>query len=105
VGTPGYLAPEIARGLDLVTPAIDVYALAVVVFEALTGRNPFLEGGAELTTVIVRHGTMLLPLEDLPDDAQRPELLHLLAESGKLDPRQRPSMESFLERWIAATRG
>ena len=104
IGTPGYLAPEIARGLDLVTPAIDVYALAVVVFEALTGSNPFIEEGDELTTVIVRHGTMLLPLEELPDDAQRPELLHLLAESGKLDPRQRPTMATFLERWIAATR-
>ena len=104
VGTPGYLAPEIARGLDLITPAIDVYALAVVVFEALTGINPFLEGGSELATVIVRHGTMLLPLEELPDDAQRPELLHLLAESGKLDPRQRPSMDAFLTRWKGATR-
>jgi hypothetical protein len=104
VGTPGYLAPEIARGLDLISPAIDVYALAVVVFEALTGKNPFLEDSPELTTVIVRHGTMLLPLEDLPDDAQRPELLHLLAESGKLDPRQRPTMEQFLARWETATR-
>ncbi|MEI8254172.1 MAG: serine/threonine-protein kinase, partial [Deltaproteobacteria bacterium] len=104
VGTPGYLAPEIARGLDVSTPAIDVYALAVVAFEALTGVNPFLEGGAELATVFVRHGTMLMPLEQLPDDAQRPELLHLLAESGKLDPLQRPTMDAFVSRWIDATR-
>ncbi len=104
VGTPGYLAPEIARGLDVATPAIDVYALAVVAFESLTGINPFLEGGAELATVFVRHGTMVLPLEHLPDDAQRPELLHLLAESGKLDPRLRPTMDDFVARWCEATR-
>lgn len=103
IGTPGYLAPELARGLDAATPAIDVYALAIVAFEALTGVNPFLEGGAELATVFVRHGTMLLPMEYLPDDAQRPELLHLLAEASKLDPAQRPTMDDFLARWIRAT--
>jgi serine/threonine-protein kinase len=102
VGTPGYLAPEIARGLDLVTPALDVYALAVVVLEALTGVNPFLEGDPELPTLLVRHGTMSLPLETLPESAQRPALLHLLAEAGSLDPRGRPTMRDFLARWIAA---
>jgi hypothetical protein len=102
VGTPGYLAPEIARGLDLVTPALDVYALAVVVLEALTGANPFLEGEVELPAVLVRHGTMPLPLERLPPAAQRPALRALLAEAGQLDPRQRPSMSAFLARWSAA---
>jgi len=50
----------------------------------------------------VRHGTMLLPLERLPDEAQRPALLHLLAEGGKPDPRARPTMREFLARWTAA---
>lgn len=40
LGTAGYLAPEQARG-EPTTPATDLYALAVVAFELLTGQRPF----------------------------------------------------------------
>jgi predicted Ser/Thr protein kinase len=40
LGTAGYLAPEQARG-EPTTRATDLYALAVVAFELLTGRRPF----------------------------------------------------------------
>jgi tRNA A-37 threonylcarbamoyl transferase component Bud32 len=40
LGTAGYLAPEQARG-EQTTPATDLYALAVVGFELLTGQRPF----------------------------------------------------------------
>src|SRR6185312_14933484 len=40
VGTPDYLAPEVIEGCPP-TPAVDVYALATVLFELLTGWSPF----------------------------------------------------------------
>jgi serine/threonine-protein kinase len=41
VGTPTYMSPEQAAGDEILTGASDQYALAAVVYEALTGQPPF----------------------------------------------------------------
>jgi serine/threonine-protein kinase len=51
VGTAAYLAPEQARG-DEATPASDVYALGVVLYQFLAGRLPY--EGASLAELAAR---------------------------------------------------
>lgn len=41
LGTPLYMSPEQARGDVDVTPASDIYAVGVILFEMLTARLPF----------------------------------------------------------------
>lgn len=50
-GTPDYMSPEQARGTGI-GPAVDVYALGVMLYEMLTSRVPF-EG--EPAVVLSRH--------------------------------------------------
>jgi hypothetical protein len=67
VGTAAYMAPEQAEGLAAGAPA-DLYALALITYEALTGVNPVRTGTA--ASRARRLGTHLPPLRrqrrDLP---------------------------------------
>jgi serine/threonine protein kinase len=72
VGTAAYIAPELIQSPD-VTPLVDVYALAVTLFQMLVGRVPFeRESGIQ---TILSHASDPIPdvrayRPDLPDTIQ-----------------------------------
>lgn len=100
VGTPLYLAPEIADGQPA-SPATDLYALGVVLFQMLTGRLPFEH--ASVTALLDLHRGEPPP----PPSSLRPDLpagldalaLKLLAKSPLARPltarEAREALESF----------
>lgn len=72
-GTPGYIAPEVIEGAP-VTPSGDLYALGVVLYNAITGTMPFDARGVELLVAATREapvkpsarvGDLPAELEDL----------------------------------------
>ena len=66
IGTPDYLAPEIIEGLPP-RAAVDIYALATVLYELLAGFTPF--GGGHPGAVLRRHVTeRVVPLPGIPDE-------------------------------------
>jgi tRNA A-37 threonylcarbamoyl transferase component Bud32 len=58
IGTPGYMAPEQARGEE-VDPRADLYAVGMVLREALTGARPRPGGEREATLAAARAGTLV----------------------------------------------
>jgi len=67
VGTPGYMAPEQVSG-DNVDARADLYSLAVVGYEMLSGKPPF-TGSSSLAVLAAHLTTPPLPLHDV-----RPEV-------------------------------
>jgi eukaryotic-like serine/threonine-protein kinase len=85
IGTPHYLAPEQAEG-RLATPASDVYALGVVLYECLTGQLPF--DGDSPVAIVVAHVSQRVP----PLPGTVPAWLHATCAAAlSKDPAGRPS--------------
>ena len=89
LGTPAYLAPERVQGLPA-TPAVDVYALGAVLYNAVTGRTPFQGSWTEQA-----HAHVHQPVPDLdlvPDPLRR-----ALAACLSKGPDDRPSAAQLAE--------
>jgi len=95
VGSPGYLAPEQAEGRRA-GPAADVWAWALTVAFAATGRPPFGTGTAE--ALLFRSMTTEPDLAGVP-----PRLLAILRTALRRDPAGRPSTTRLLASLIGET--
>ncbi|WP_202637896.1 serine/threonine-protein kinase [Bailinhaonella thermotolerans] len=84
LGTPDYMAPEVVEGADP-TPAADVYAAGLVLYELLTGRSPY--AGGHPLAVLRRHLTSSPEPHPAIPDALWPVIT---ACCGK-DPARRPA--------------
>ncbi|MFE0519129.1 bifunctional serine/threonine-protein kinase/ABC transporter substrate-binding protein [Streptomyces sp. NPDC058954] len=87
VGSPGFLAPEQARG-EPASPASDVFALGGVLTYALTGRPPFGTGEPEAMLYRTVHDE---PVLDGIEDGPRALVGRCLAK----DPTVRPTAEEL----------
>jgi serine/threonine-protein kinase len=94
VGTPEYMSPEQASGDDVDSPS-DVYSLACVVYEMLTGEPPLKAAGPR--------ATMARQISEVPRSvrAARPDappaVEHALARALAKDPADRfPTVAEFL---------
>jgi eukaryotic-like serine/threonine-protein kinase len=87
VGTLAYMAPEQAEGAR-VTPACDVYSLALTLYEAWTGTNPVRAGGPAATAR--RLGRPLPSLAAMRRDLPL-ELCDAVDEALDIDPARRPA--------------
>ncbi|HSN97495.1 MAG TPA: serine/threonine-protein kinase, partial [Candidatus Nanopelagicales bacterium] len=84
VGTPGYMAPEQARGDDDVDPRADLFSLGCVLFECLTGRPAFV--GDHPLALLAK-----ILLEEVP-------------RVRELAPEVPPALSAFVERMMARDR-
>ena len=102
-GTPGYIAPEQAKGpAKNLTPAADIYSLGAVLFDLFTGRTPFL--GEHALAVIKQAGEKPAPkLRTLAPLADR-DVETICAKCLEREPQARyrsaGDLAEDLERWL-----
>ncbi len=87
-GTPAYMAPEQIHSADGIDARADVYALAAVTYELLSGEKPF--QGDTLAAVLARR-TDVRPAPIAAKLGQPAQLDRLLARALSRDPAQRPA--------------
>jgi serine/threonine-protein kinase len=103
VGTPAYMSPEQAAGLGRqVTPACDVWALGVMLYELTTGRRPFL---GDTQPEVARQVLAAEPprprrlRRDLPRDLET-VVLRCLEKDPKRRYATAGELADDLERWL-----
>jgi eukaryotic-like serine/threonine-protein kinase len=88
IGTPAYMAPEQATGDVTIDHRVDLYALGVVAYELLTGKNPF--GGTSPVQVVTAHLTQTPVVVTQVRRDCPPSLATLIQRLLAKDPSTRP---------------
>ena len=92
LGTAHYVSPEQAQGHPA-TPASDLYSLAVIGHELLTGQPPF-DGDSVITTALAH---VIHPAPPLPDSVPEPLRTTVMAGLAKRPEDRPPSAGSFAD--------
>jgi serine/threonine protein kinase len=96
VGTPSYLAPEVARGNEFSTIGSDVYSLGAILYELLTGIPPFQAATQYETIRLVSNTALKLPRKI--NSAIPLDLETICLKCLETDPAKRyPSADKFAE--------
>ncbi len=99
VGTPGYMAPEQAKGEKTIDARADVFSLGCVLFECVTGQPAF--AGAHVMALLAKILFVDPPrLVEIVPEAPR-SLDALVARMLAKDPAQRPEDGAALVRELA----
>ncbi|MEM7156533.1 MAG: serine/threonine-protein kinase [Myxococcota bacterium] len=102
LGTLPYLAPEVLEhGARRATPAVDVYGLAAVAYEAVTGRRAFPD--REVTSLLRNIGAVTRPesvTTTRPDATE--SLAAAIAQGLVREPDRRPSDAAAYGRALAS---
>jgi len=101
LGTPEYMAPEVARGSRTVDARADLYALGCVAYVLLTGALVFTD--ANPVTVALKHmRNAPVPPSKRTDRFIPPDLERVILACLEKDPDKRPGSARDVERMIAA---
>ena len=89
VGSPAYMSPEQARGQQDVDRTTDVYAIGIMMYEAIAGHPPFDGKNPVETLSKVVEGTQVPPSKAAPLPAGDPVLDQVCMKAMALEPRER----------------
>jgi len=99
VGTPAYMSPEQARAQRDVNARTDVWALGVMLYEIVSGRQPFT--GDSTVDILIKASTEPPP----PLEGIDPSIAHVCLKALSKEPDQRHAgageFANDLARWLA----
>lgn len=93
IGTPVFMAPELALDPPLISPAADIFSFGVLAHQLITGQRPF----AEPPVMMVANGRKLPPELDLDLEGIPIGLRATLRACLSLDPDARPGAARLVE--------
>lgn len=95
IGTPAYMSPEQAAG-EAVDSRTDIYALGVILYELLTGQQPFHDDGS--LSILLKHLNAPVPSLSEHLHVEDPHLDAVIFRAMAKDPADRyPTAQAFAD--------